>query len=214
MSIWLQRWRKKWLDRYGIENLWYLTHIENLQSILSVGILPKNEVDKFGLCRNTFAEETVQERRHSKEIELSQFLRKGIHDLVPVYLCVKTPTQYARKDIQAKLVLIRISSDVLLEEDVQFAFSDGNAASAATSFFGDLGVLDKLPWDVIGSTYWTEFEDGKRKKCSEFLIYPKVRTKHFKELGVCSLESRSKANSIVASSRLDLAVSFREDWFF
>lgn len=210
----LRDWRKARLRKHKITNFWYLTRIENLKSILSLGILPKNDVDRFAFIHKSFAEETVQERRHSRIIELSDYSEKHIHDLVPVYLCTKTPTQYARKDIQDELVLIRIHSDVLLDDMVEFAFSDGNAASAKTSFYRNLNDLGKLSWDILRDAYWTNYDDGKRKKCSEFLIHPKVRTTHFLEIGVSSLAAQGRASRIISKDRMDFPINVKENWFF
>ena len=64
-------WRKSKLRDHGISEFFYFSMIENLESFLKHGILPKNEIIKQGWNYASFAEESVQDRRHIREIELS-----------------------------------------------------------------------------------------------------------------------------------------------
>ena len=65
-----------------------------------------------------------------------------------------------------------------------FAFSDGNAGSNDTGFYYSLNNLDKIPWDVIRSHRWNDFEDGKRKRNAEFLIHPNIPVDRFWRIAV------------------------------
>ena len=76
--------------------------------------------------------------------------------------------------------MIEIDLEVLNEND--FLLADGNAASKSTRFFKKLSDLREMPWDVLRSSSWFDKKDGKRKRCAEVLIYPKVDHKFIKAL--------------------------------
>jgi hypothetical protein len=210
----LQAWRRKRLNQHNIINFWYFAFIDNLHLILQYGILPKNEVDRRGLQYRSFAEETVQIRRHHHTIHLSNQKEYKIHDVVPVYLCPKTPTLSARREIYSELVFLRIQSFILLDDEVEFAFTDGNAASRQTRFFVDLNHLEQLPWDVIRCKYWNDFTDGLRKRNSEFLIHPCIPVERIWDLYVVNETARTKVQGVVDQCNSRLKVSIKQDMFF
>jgi len=112
---------------------------------------------------------------------------RKLHEYVPTYINIKNPMLYVRRDIQHELCLIEISLLALSEYD--FLFTDGNAASRNTHFYSSTSDLDKLPWDVLKASYWNDFPDGKRKRCSEVLVYPKIDPKYIVKLHCYSSEA-------------------------
>ncbi len=214
MNPTLQAWRRGRLLQYKIVNFWYFAFIDNLHLILQHGVLPKNEADRRGLQYRSFAEETVQARRHQRTIHLSNQKRYTIHDVVPVYLCPKTPTLFVRRTLQAELVFLRIQSFILLDEGVEFAFTDGNAASEQSNYFLELNHLDQIPWGVIRALYWNEYPDGRRKRNSEFLIYPSIPVGRIWDLGVVTETARTRVQAILNEHNSRLFVSVKRIWFF
>jgi hypothetical protein len=210
----LKESRRAKLEEYGIASFWYFARIENLDSILENGILPKNQVEQRRLQSHSFAEESVQKRRHYKQIQLTSGQKFTIHNLVPVYFCPKTPTLSARRNDQYRLIFTRIQSSILLDDGVEFAFTDGNAAHSQTRFFINLNQLSELPWEVIKAHYWNDLPDGKRKRSSEFLIFPRIPTNRFLEFGVSTEAACDRAKEIVARRNLQITVSVKPEWFF
>lgn len=86
---------------------------------------------------------------------------------------------YVRKELRNEMCLIEISINVIDEETI---FTDGNAASKATNFYSKINDVNNLPWDVLHSDYWNEFQDGKRKRCAEVLLYPKIDPAYIKSV--------------------------------
>lgn len=210
----LSEWRRGKLRDFGVSHLYYLSKLENLESILDRGILSQNVVRRNRLPSQSFAEETVQQKRHQKAIELTDRSKVPLHDLVPLYLITRTPTLSARRDIQDDLVFLEVSSEVICDGRKQIAFTDGNAASADTKFFRSLYKLSAIPWDVLKATYWTEFADGKRRRCVEFLIYPYVDRSYFTRLLVVGKRPRAECLEIVAKSGLRIPVEIERSAFF
>ena len=177
-SYGLYNWRKNQLKDNNIRVLWYLSHIDNFSSILRRGILPKNIVEKSMDSSKSFADEKVQSIRHKKSVYLTNKMNMNIHDLVPLYFTTKTPTLYARKDMQDNFFYCQIGAFFLCKEKYNFSFFDGNAASKYSKAYTDLRKLSELPWHVIRSrNTYTGDSDYKRKKCAEILIHPSIPTK-------------------------------------
>ena len=210
----LSDWRKRKLYDCGITEFYYLAPIQNLGGLAMYGILPKNEVEKRKLPAQSFAEETVQHLRRLRQLELSNGTRCTIHDLVPVYLVPKTPTLSVRREQQENLFFIVIASDVVCDDNVEFAFTDGNAASQGTRIFRSLYKLKSIPWDVLKSDYWTDFEDGKRMRNAEFLIYPRIEPAFFKRIVVVSEAARTGCVSQLSSVRVPIDVEVNPGFFF
>lgn len=211
----LRIWRQNHLKKHGVTSLWFVSLRGNLNSILRLGILPKNEIERRNIPYQSFAEETVQERRHHHfPVELSNKQSHHIHDLAPLYFCPRTPTLYSRRERQPHMVFFEVSAELIADPRIQFAFSDGNAAHGDTTFYRNLKDLDKLPWKILQAERWTDFPDGKRQRNAEFLVYPSVAPEHFVSLGVFDESARSRAAAIVAASRRRIPVSTQPGWYF
>ncbi len=210
----LKEWRLKLLNANNVQNFYYFSYIDNLDSILKHGILPKNRVIREGHNHSSFADEYVQGRRQYRNIVLTDKRSYSTHDLVPLYLCPTTPTLSARRGDQDKFFMIRIQSTVLIENGVEFAFTDGNAAARDTRPYTDLRDLDQLPWDVIKADYWNDFTDGKRKRCTEFLIHPLVPISYFAEIGVNNPQALQKVNEIFRNNSFEMEASIKPNWYF
>jgi hypothetical protein len=78
---------------------------------------------------------------------------------------------YRRREIQADIFILVISTQVL--DHHQHVFTDGNAASRDTFFSASRDVINNSI-DVLHAKHWNDFEDGKRKRCAEVLVYPLV----------------------------------------
>ena len=205
----------KKLNEFDINSFYYFTYIENLKSILENGILPKNEVLRRGVEYHSFAEETVQARRHYKHITLTNHQNYTIHDVVPLYLITKTPTLFARRSEQSRIIFIKIFAIILQDNAIEFAYTDGNAASKGSKIYNDLSHLSELPWDVLSwNVYWQDFPDGKRKRNSEFMIFPYVPVDYIAEFGVSNGDTLHHAQNILTSNNCKINVKIQYEWFF
>lgn len=151
---------------------YHITHKDNLAGIIQYGILSHNDV----LIRNDImgtdiSEAGVQKRRDRQEPANHRML----HDYAPLYINPKNPMLSARRSLQHEIVLLKISPDVL--RDGQHVFTDGNAACHRTRFSSNSNVVENSI-DVLTAKTWFDHIDGKRRRCAELLVYPKVRPVH------------------------------------
>ena len=159
---------KQYIQRCSIKFLYHMTHIDNLSSILSNGLLSHNEAHRRNMVKTDISmEEAQQWRRH-------------LHDFVPFYFNPRNTMLYKRKDMQNNIIMLAIDPLLLMQPNTYF--SDGNAAARATKLYNDLALLDQLPWHIINSSSWNDDdplvkEMRKRTMCAEVLVYNKVDVK-------------------------------------
>lgn len=161
----------EYLLEYNINYLYHMTNISNLSSIFQHGLLSHNDAHKLTKLTD-ISNGDVQTLRKGKIIN-----NIPLHSYVPFYFSIKNPMLSYLRDIQANIVFIGI--DPLLLLDPNTIFSDGNAAANNTKFYQGVSSLSQLPWNIINAHYWNEFEDGKRIKCAEVLVYPRVSSQSF-----------------------------------
>ncbi len=214
----LKSWKIEKLTQYNIKYFYYLCPIDNIENVLKYGILSKNLTDELLGETKSFADNNVQEIRDKKNIICSDQNYYNLHDLVPLYFTPKTPTLYKKKDEQNNLMILVIDSEIICDQNIVYAFSDGNAASHNTRFYWSLNNISKLPWNIINAESWCEYEDGKRKRCCEFLIYPNVSVNRIKKIIISNNFSFNKISEILKKfnlyKRIYIHIDKKGEFFF
>lgn len=162
----------EYIRKHDIKYLYHMTAISNLRSILEHGLLSHNAAHSRELVTRDISDPEVQDRRADKR---DPIYNRPLHDYVPLYFSPRNPMLYRRREIQQNLVILGINPMVIFEANT--IFSDGNAASQETKFYSDAVRLGNLPWNIINASSWSEFPDGRRSKCAEVLVYPKIEAK-------------------------------------
>ena len=169
------------LEANGVSSLWHMTHKKNLRGILADGILSHNEARS---TRTIFdiSDSDVQQRRDTVE----PIFGRNLREYAPLYVNIRNPMLYLRRELNAELCLLEISLDVLRDTSSKCLIcTDGNAASGATRFYFGVEHFEKLPWDVLQADYWSDITDGKRKRCAEVLIHPSISSRHIEKIHCC-----------------------------
>ena len=192
------------LRKYRIEYLYHITHLDNLNSIAMHGLL-SHERAHADHNPADISDPDVQERRTRSD----PIHQKPLHEYVPLYFQLKNPMLYRRRKLRSELAVLCIDSRVIQKPDV--IFTDGNAASSETSFYRDPADLDELDWDCIWAQYWTNFEDGKRKRCAEVLVPERISFDDVQQIVVHNDNARMVAQE-ATSSHVDTQV--QPGWFF
>lgn len=153
---------------YGIDYLYHITSIDNLSSILFRGILSHEYIQTHNLGYRDISDYQVQQIRNCKNI-------KGIplHQYVPLYFNPRNPMLFARRSVQSQLAILGIDPVILFQPYT--VISDGNAAADDTIFYeANIKNLSYLNWGIIRESHWSDQPDGKRIKCAEVLVYPRI----------------------------------------
>lgn len=165
-------------NRIPYGGLFYMAHIDNLKSILEIGILSHNLAHSKGIVNVDISNREINEKR--KRIEPKN--GHSIHDYAPLYITPKNPMHKSldQKQVVENIVFFKINPHILLEKNV--LFSDGNAAEESTKFYNTISDFNRLNWECIQDTYWETYADGKRVKCSEVLILNQIQNYYINEI--------------------------------
>ena len=170
------------MDSFPPEELYYITVIDNLRSILERGILSHKRIaplEAQGVLEYTSIAnvEVVSKRK-------KQFTPAGLSlwHYVNLFFQPRNPMMYkivktgGNWDIPVQdFVVVGVSNKVLHEHGV--FITDGNAASNSTKFNGlteGMAVL-KEHWHIIQSEWWSKDDDSQRKIMAECLVPNRVK---------------------------------------
>jgi hypothetical protein len=154
---------------------YHMTHVNNIEGICRHGLLSLSKVRGQNLSFKDISDPGAQRWRDRRETVYG----RPIHDYVPFYLNPKNPMQFRRREMLQELVLVEVHRSVLAGRE--YVYSDGNAASRATRFSDDVLLIGTCV-EALTAEYWTEIEDGKRRRCAEVLIYSHIEPRSINRL--------------------------------
>jgi len=178
-----QRKQKQHLDNFGINYLYHMTHRDNLEKILQVGLKSHNYARQNKLMQNDIANNDVNDRRSRVE----QIHNRSLHDYVPLYFNPKNSMLFVRRNIQDNIVILAIDRMLIYAENT--IFTDGNAANGPTKFFNDTNSLNQINWECIRAEYWSGFTDGRRERMAEVLVFPNISAKSIQKIYCNNLDT-------------------------
>jgi len=157
------------INTFGIKYFYHITHVAHIPSIIEHGLLSHNEAHSKGYVQSDISNRTVNALRNKNE----NIYGLNLHDYVPLYIKVKNPMMFVRNTIDENLVVLTIKPEILNIKGS--LFTNGNAASNRTQFFRNIEKIAQLDWGCLNNNYWNDYEDGKRKKCSEVLVPNQIK---------------------------------------
>lgn len=180
---------KKFLRGNGVTHLNYITHVNNLNSILNGGILCRNEVERLGLKYERIDWDSVQNLRKGHI--------KNIHDFVPLFFATHTPMLYVTchdGGLQNDVAVLKIDIEILENDGV--SFSDRNCAKHDVNIFTDLSDLTNLKWDIIKTkNCWSQAY--RPYKSAEVLVFNKVDVSYIYSVFLATQETKRKVDRMV-----------------
>ena len=190
-------------EHHGISYLFHITHRSNLESIALSGLKPHNQAHADHDPVDVSDPNVNQLRSRRDPVH-----GRSLHEYVPLYFRARNPMLYRRSNVQEELVILYVNKFVMLFPGT--VFTDGNAASRSTRFFDDLENLDQLDWECLRAEYWSDFVDGRRKRCAEVLVPRVLPLALVSRIVVQNQDSLAMAR--MATRLRDIGV--RPDWFF
>ena len=184
------------------EFLFHITHVENLTDIAAYGLKSHNRAHAEHSPVD-ISNQDVNARRSRCE----SVYGKRLHDYVPLYFRARGPMLSARRDHQARLVVLYVDRSVMRREGV--VFTDGNAAADSTTFYDRSEDLKELDWACLNAQYWNEFPDGTRTRCAEVLVPNEIP---FGD--VDRIVAQNNATAEIAANITSLRTLVKPEWFF
>jgi hypothetical protein len=198
------------MNRSDLKELYYITPIANVPSILKHGILSHNLSRKIP-HDDSLAMPEIQGIRTNKKIPGTD---KNLHEYANLYFDAHNPMLCKRKNSNDSICVLRV--DTLVLDLPGVIISDRNAASNWARFYSLSDGLAALDKSRIYAKYWTNASDQyeawelKSKKCAEVLIPNRIEPKYI--LGAF-VANQTALESLKKLER-ELPVDIKGDIFF
>ncbi len=195
------------LDKYKIDYLYHMTDISNLPNILKYGLLSHHDAHSNELNISDISMREVNDKRANKK----PIYGLSLHSYVPTYFNPKNTMLYVRRNMQNIIVIIAIDRRAIYQE--KSIFTDGNATSRQTKFYNSLIGLNELNWQCIKNEYWGDFEDGRRIKCAETLVYPKINVFNFMKIYCYDIKAKREVERCLPEN-INFRVELNSKYYF
>lgn len=206
--------RGRELRKEDLVELHYITHTDNLLSILEGGILC------YDKCREkqhkSVADIQVQNRRAGVVIPGG----KKLHSYANLYFNARNPMMRVLVDKYSHLELIVLRIDISILDKPGVIISDRNASSIDyVRFYSVSDGIHKLNKDIIFARYWTDSNPIKQFElkssiCAEVLIPDYVPSMFIKGVYVSSEEGYMQVKNLLANSSFTDRIIKNPDLFF
>jgi hypothetical protein len=197
------------MDRSDVTELYYITPIANVLSIMQHGILSHNL--SFQVPHDSVAMKEIQERRKDKAMPGTN---KHLHDYANFYFDAHNPTLSKLRNFNNEICILRINAKILELPGV--IISDRNASADYVSFKPVKDGLAALDKNEIYARYWTnarnqyEAWELKSKKCAEVLVPNKVEPGYILSAYVANQQALDAFNQLNTA----LSVCIKNGIFF
>lgn len=177
-----------------IRSLYFITHIDNVPSIVKHGILSHKSVAERGIEYTPVYDAGIVANRKAKTTPDAL----SLWDFANLYFQPRNPMLYrVLHEKSAKdLAILGIQPRVLQNPGV--FISDGNAASDATEIFPAPEGLNAIGgiWKTIRSEWWNATDGSKRKIMAECLVPDLVPPEFIDTVYVASHEVADRVNAM------------------
>lgn len=180
-----------------IKGLFYITHIENLPSILKHGILSHGLIESQNVPYTPIYDAGIVINRKSKRTPD----RESLWDYANLYFQARNPMMYrvVHEKSAENLAVLGVNPSVLERSNV--LITDGNAASGPTQFFRvpEGRKIIESQWSVIQAEYWNDLNGSKRKIMAECLVPDRIPPDHIHTIFVANHGSQRRAEALTGT---------------
>jgi hypothetical protein len=155
-------------DKEDLPELHYIVPMQNLPSIMSVGLLSNRRSKAVDAV--SIALEGVQDRRAAKRVPGG----RPLHEYVNLYINARNPMLFRRINMHKTICVLSVSPAVLDLPGV--VVTDQNAASNYVRFAGGANALAIVDHSLTFAEFWTHPENPiqewrhKSAMCAEVLV--------------------------------------------
>jgi hypothetical protein len=169
-----------------VKSLYYITHIDNLPSIFSKGILSHRLIEELQIPYTRIYDEVIVSNRRAKLVPDG----RSLWDFANLYFQPRNAMLFRvlHERGEKQIVVLGVNSEVLSTAGVFVAA--GNAANAETEvFLREQGMKEIFKmWGIISGEYWNSMDGSKRKMMAECLVPERVPSDHIHSIYVATHE--------------------------
>jgi hypothetical protein len=174
---------------------YYITHIDNLPSILQRGILCHRAIEEEQIGFTKIYNEEIVNKRETKIIPNA----RELWNYVNLYFQARNAMLYRilRSGRNSEdIIIIGLKNELLYKEGVYI--SDGNAASDNTNFYSSskIGKHIKEIRKKTDKEWWSTEDGSKREVMAECLVPSKVESDYISEIYVPNSNLLKKARAV------------------
>jgi O-acetyl-ADP-ribose deacetylase (regulator of RNase III) len=194
-----------------IKELYYITHINNLPSILRDGIFSHRLIEQKGISYTPIYDKQIVERRSGKSVTSN----KTLWDYANLYYQARNPMLYrvVHEKPLSEVAVIGIRRDVMNQTGVYL--TDGNAASSTTSFVlkeKGQSLFKGIAENTQGIEWWSEADGSKRRIMAECLVPDTIQPEYIQTIYVANLDVQRQVKQLVGGCSVDIVP--QGDMFF
>ncbi len=179
----------------SIKSLYYITHIDNVRSILERGILSHSSMLKENITFKAIYDSQIVSHRQNRYAPDGT----SLWDFANLYFQPRNPMLY--RVVQEKdkddVVILGIEPSVL--DLPGTCVSTGNAASYQTDILeSEEGLrLVKGMWEVIDNQWWREENGSKRKIMAECLVPDRITPEHILTIFTANTRTADRVREVL-----------------
>ena len=190
------------MPKFEVKGLYYITHIDNLRSIVERGVLAHAVVERDGVQFTPIYDAKIVSLRKDKNTPNGE----SLWNFANFYFQPRNPMMYRvvhEKD-REDLAVVCVNPAIIGGSGV--LITNGNAASQRTQFFASGDGMDVIreQWSTIQSEWWNELNGSKRKIMAECLVPGHVGPEMINTIYVCSAEAQTRAKSQMGNARIPI----------
>jgi hypothetical protein len=188
------------MKKLDVKSLFYITHIDNLPSILERGILSHARIEGGKVPFTPIYDSAIVSRRKEK----STPDRDSLWEYANLYFQARNPMMYRvvhEKD-KHDIAVVGVSPEVMSGPGV--LITDGNAANDPTKFYpaSEGQKVLQEQWGTIQNDWWNEMDGSKRKIMAECLIPDQVKADRVHTLFVVDHTSKDRIEKLLGALRV------------
>jgi hypothetical protein len=208
--------------------IYHFTHVDNLASIRAAGFLSCDTVAREGMTTTEVGATDIKESRRKRTIPIAPGGHVG--EYVPFYFGTRSPMMYRiacdhRDSIPDRydggdtpLVYLLTTVGAVVDANLTWVATDGNAATATTEFTTDLNDMARMiDWPLMTAERWNntpQDPDRQRRRQAELLVHGKLPLTLVRWVGVRSDGLASQVGNLLADHALSHRIIVRPDWYY
>ena len=190
------------------ESLYYITHIDNLSSIIKRGILSHERIEVEDVQRTSmFKWKKDKNKNISRKSKIvPKVCGKNLLHYANLFFQPRNPMMYRAvfENAKEKLVVLEFAYTILEEPGV--IITDGDAANETTQFYlpAEEKKILQQQWTAIKSEWWKECNGSKRKIMAECLVPDCVKPEYIHSVIVADDGTKNWVPGLVDNSQLSV----------
>ena len=200
-----------------------MIHFRNLDYIFRNGIYYRTSLNFDPNYVNIGSSSIID---HRDTVRVKCYPDTMVNEYIPFYFGVRTPMLYKIKTghgvqqlPQDEIIYLVCKFKEIADSNLQWCFTDGNAARYISEFYTSIDDIEKLDWRSINAEEWTDNNkdgdhDRMRKKHSEFLVKDHVPIGFIKAIVVLTEVRKEFVENLVKQHGLAIDVHVDSNYKF